>query len=144
MKTTKYRAAQAFDNILSSINSGGGNAGSVRLYTGSAPSTVEATATGTLLAQCTHHNGSVSMFGGTDTSTLVATGNTNSGVFAEDTSANATGTAGYARIYDYNDNAVLQCTVGTSGAEVNLSTLSIVSGAPVTITSATATISGLT
>lgn len=57
-----------------------------------------------------------------------------------DSSANATGTASWFRLV--KSNGTTKCfdgTVGTSGADINLNTTSIVSGAAVAITSATLT-----
>jgi hypothetical protein len=48
----------------------------------------------------------------------------------------ATGTAGYWRIYQSNGTtAVMQGSVGTSGADFNLNTIAIVAGGPVQINS---------
>lgn len=57
------------------------------------------------------------------------------------TSANAvaTSTATWARLTTSGGTFVLDCNVGTSGADLNLNTTSIVSGASVAITSATFT-----
>lgn len=54
--------------------------------------------------------------------------------------AGATGTATWARLFK-NDGTtiVLDCTVGTSGADINLNTTSIVINAQVSVTSATIT-----
>jgi hypothetical protein len=58
----------------------------------------------------------------------------------QDTSANATGTATWARVVRSDGTThVFDCSVGTSGADINLNTTSIVSGAAVSITSATLT-----
>lgn len=57
-----------------------------------------------------------------------------------DTSADATGTATWARIVKSDGTThVLDCSVGTSGADINLNTTSIVAAAAVTVTSATIT-----
>lgn len=54
------------------------------------------------------------------------------------TSANAvaTSTATWARLTTSGGTFVLDCSVGTSGADINLNTTSIVSGASVAVTSA--------
>jgi hypothetical protein len=63
-----------------------------------------------------------------------------SGTPLSDSSANASGTAAIAKIVDGSAvDIVNDLTVGTSGANINLSTTSIVSGQPVTITSASIT-----
>lgn len=57
-----------------------------------------------------------------------------------DTAANATGTATWARIVKSDGTThVLDCSVGTSGADINLNTVSIVTNAQVSVTSATIT-----
>ena len=57
-----------------------------------------------------------------------------------DTSADATGTAAAARIRDSDANDVVTgLTVGTSGADINLDSVSITSGQTVTLSSATIT-----
>lgn len=63
-----------------------------------------------------------------------------SGFPRSDTSADATGTAAEARIKESGGTAVVTgLTVGTSGANINLNSVAIQSGATVTITSATLT-----
>lgn len=57
-----------------------------------------------------------------------------------DTSANATGTASWARLVDSDNNAVYDGTVATSGADFNISSTSITSGQTVTLTSGTLTL----
>jgi hypothetical protein len=65
----------------------------------------------------------------------------------QDSSADATGTAAFFRIFSTNDgstplNAVIDGDCGTSGSDLNLNTLSIVSGGPIQITSFTITAPG--
>lgn len=57
----------------------------------------------------------------------------------QDSSANATGTATWFRIVTSGGTAVLDGDVGTSGSDLNLTTVSIVATQPVSITSATIT-----
>lgn len=57
----------------------------------------------------------------------------------QDSSANATGTASWFRILTSGGTAVLDGDVGTSGSDLNLTTVSIVATQPVSITSATIT-----
>jgi hypothetical protein len=57
-----------------------------------------------------------------------------------DTSANNTGTAAAARVRDSNGvDIITGLTVGTTGSDINLDSVSITSGQTVTITSATIT-----
>lgn len=63
-----------------------------------------------------------------------------SGFPKSDTSANATGTAAAARIRDSAGNDVITgLTVGTTGSDINLDSVSITAGQTVTINSATIT-----
>ena len=57
----------------------------------------------------------------------------------QDSSANATGTAAFFRITTSGGTAIVQGTVGTSGEDLNLNTLSIVISGPVAVTSFTIT-----
>lgn len=52
----------------------------------------------------------------------------------EDASANATGTAAFARILDSDANVVAQLTVGVGSGDLQLNTLSLVSGVVFQIT----------
>lgn len=61
------------------------------------------------------------------------------GVPLSDTSANATGTAAFWRILDRDALSIIQGTLATSGGDINLNTLSIVTAATVEITSLTIT-----
>jgi len=145
MKTTTARQQAALDTILANITSGG-TPGSLRIYSGTAPDRLSESPSGTLLASCTMAGGgSFAGFGSAYTSglTAAASGYVASGKFGEDTIADASGTAGYWRIYDGAGAAALQGSVGTSGAELNLTTLSVAGGYPVVITSMNATLSGL-
>jgi hypothetical protein len=144
IQTTYTREAAAQDAILANINSGSSAAGYVTFRTGSIPANVAATRTGTLLSTCVIGSGSTPAFGATNTGTLVATGQTTAGYFAQDASPANTGTAGYFTLYDYNNVAVLQGTVGVagSGADMIFNTLTITAGVLVVINSFNITVSG--
>jgi hypothetical protein len=146
IKTTKTRAAAVQDALLDGINEEGGSnaAGTLRIYDGAVPADLATSPAGNLLASCALVDGSVAAFGATNTTSLVATGYVSGGKFAEDASANASGTATFWRILDYAGAALLQGTIGTSGADLNLDTLTIVSGTTVTITAFTVTASTYT
>jgi hypothetical protein len=96
------------------------------IYSGSIPSTGDTAVTGTLLVTWTGTLSWGASSSGVSTLTVPV---------ASDTAV-ANGTAGYARLWDGSGNE-LYCTVGTSGAEVNLSSLSIVSGGTVNIVATT-------
>lgn len=127
--STTARNARADSGIASII----GNAGLLRLYTGAAPADCATSATGTKLSE--HTLGSPfapSASGGVQSPTLPANVN-----------ALATGTAGYWRVYKADGTTcVIQGSVGTTGADLNLNTLAIVSGGPVQLNSWTFTEGG--
>lgn len=103
-----------------------GNAGLLRVYTGTAPADCATAATGTKLSE--HTLGTpfaAASSGGVVSPTLPANVN-----------ALASGTAGYARVYKSDGSTcVIQGSVGTSGADFNLNSLTIVSGGPVQVAS---------
>lgn len=102
------------------------NNGLLSIYTGGQPA-LDAGLSGTVLVQLT--------FGATAFATATASGGTvtaTANAITNGTASN-TGTAGYyALLKSDASTVVLTGTVGTSGADLNLSTLSIVSGTIVT------------
>lgn len=116
---------------LDAITTRAGNAAVLRIYTGAKPAT-GAAATGTLLAE---------LVCGTPFAAAAAAGVLTLGTISADGSANATGTAGWFRISSSGGTHVLDGTCGASGsgADLILSTTSIVSGAIIAVTSATIT-----
>ena len=110
---------------LDEITAAAGASALLNIYDGSRPATGGAATT--LLAQLTC-NATFAPAASGGTLTLNA--------ITSDTSANATGTATWARITTSGASFVLDCSVGTSGADINLNTVSIVSGATVAVTSA--------
>jgi hypothetical protein len=108
----------------------GGSAGTIKVYSGSRPASPDDAATGTLLATFTLSNPA---FG--SASAKSAALNTVTSVTAA-----ATGTAGYFRAANSAGTAMFDGTVGTSGAELNLNTVSITSGGTVSITSGTVSV----
>ena len=121
--STALRNAQ-LDQITSTV----GASGFLRIYDGSRPAT-GGTAT-TLLAELTL-NATFAPGASSGVLTLNA--------ITADSSANATGTATWFRIVTSGATFVMDGSVGTSGQDLNLSTTSIVSGATVSVTSATIT-----
>jgi len=108
------------------------NSGTIKIYTGSQPA-LDGSLTGTLLATLTFGStafGSSSASAGTVTATANAI---TSGTAA------ATGTAGYFALVTSGSAVVATGTVGTSGADLNLNSLSISSGATVSCSSFTIT-----
>lgn len=111
---------------LDAITTAAGASALLRIYDGTRPAT-GGTAT-TLLAELTC-NATFAPAASGATLTLNA--------ITADSSANATGTATWGRIVKSDGTThVLDCSVGTSGADINLNTTSIVTGASVSVTSA--------
>lgn len=104
------------------------NSGFIKIYTGSQPS-LDVAVTGTLLATMTF---GATAFGAS--SSGVATAN----AITSGTAGN-TGTAGYFAIEKSDSTVVATGSVGTSGADLNLNSLSISSGATVSCSSFTIT-----
>lgn len=105
------------------------NSGKLKIYTGAQPST-EGAITGTLLATLTFNATAATVSGG------VATFN----AITSDTNAANTGTAGYAALEESDSSTVVAtASVGTSGADFNFNTLSIVAATTVACTAGTLT-----
>lgn len=114
---------------LDAITTFAGGSALLRIYDGSRPAT-GGTAT-TLLAELVM-NATFAPAAASGVLTLNA--------IANDASANATGTATWARIVKSDGTThVTDCSVSTSGADINLNTVSIVSAAVISVTSATLT-----
>ncbi len=114
---------------LDAITAFAGANAKLRIYDGSRPAT-GGTAT-TLLAELTCNATFAPAASGGALTLNAITG---------DTTADATGTATWARIVKSDGTThVADCSVGTSGADINLNTTSIVAGAAVTVTSAVIT-----
>ena len=114
------------------------NSGYLKIYTGSQPGDANQAVSGTLLASLTF---SATAFGGSTaagaTGSRVVTATANS--ITSGTAGN-TGTAGYfALVKSDNSTVVAMGSCGTSGADLNLSTTSIVSGATVACSAFTIT-----
>jgi hypothetical protein len=114
--------------MLDEITAAAGGGALLRIYDGSRPAT-GGTAT-TLLAELTC-NATFAPGAASGVLTLNA--------ITQDSSANATGTATWFRIVTSGAAFVLDGNVGTSGSDLNLTTTSIVSGQPVSVTSFTIT-----
>lgn len=121
------RRQAMLDNLTGQLNSG-----TIKVYTGSMPATPE-TAVGaqTLLGTLTLNS---TAFGSASSATpSVATANS----ITQDSSADATGTAAWARIASSGGTAIMDVDVGTSSTTIVLNTTSIVSGGPISISSFT-------
>lgn len=110
------------DEVNTAINAGAG-AGLLRIYGGSRPAT-GGTAT-TLLAELTFSDPAASSASG---------GVLTFSAITADASANATGTATWARIVDSTGGFVLDGDVGTSGTDFVINSTSISAGVQVSAT----------
>lgn len=116
------------NNRLDQITSAVGASGLLRIYDGTRPATGGAATT--LLAELTC-NATFAPGAAAGVLTLNA--------ITQDSSANATGTATWFRITTSGGTAVVDGNVGTSGSDLNLTTTSIVSTQPVSVSSFTIT-----
>ena len=116
------------DAIRAAIDAGPAG-GLLRIYSGSKPGTKGAAPAGTLLAELTCADPCGSSSSGVLTFTVPFS----------DTSANNTGTAAFFYLVDSTGAFVCDGDCGTSGSDLNLTTLSIVAGQPVQVTSLTIT-----
>jgi hypothetical protein len=107
------------------------DSGTIKIYTGTIPTDAD-TALGaqTLLATLTFNAAS---FPAASNGVLTAA------AITDDSSADATGTAAWARIATSGATTVMDVTVGTSGDDLNFNSIAFQSGAAVSITSLTIT-----
>lgn len=137
MATVHLSAATASamaDAITAQVDAGSA-AGTIRIYDGTMPaSTADAVSTQNLLAELTFSDPS---FGGASDGTITAASIT------ADASADATGTATWARVADSDDTVIMDLDVGESGdgAAMTLNTASLVAGGEVAITAFSITVS---
>ncbi len=124
-------SATARNAELDAITTTVGASGKLRIYSGTRPANVAAAITGTLLAELTL-NATFAPAASGGVLTLNA--------ITSDSSADATGTASHFRIFKSDGTtAVIDGDVGTSGSDLNLNTVSLVTGAVVAVTSFTIT-----
>lgn len=117
--------------MLDAITTAVGTSGLIRLYSGTQPATPDTALSGnTQLAElaCSSALAAASSSGVLTLNSVTA-----------DSSADATGTATFGSILTSAGVRIVDFSVGTSGADLNLNTTSIVSGAQVSISSATIT-----
>lgn len=115
------------NNQLDQVEATTGTSAILRIYSGSAPANCAAAATGTLLAEMTLPS---------DWMAAASSGSKAKSGTWQDTSANATGTAGYFRILDSTGTTThVQGTVTATGGggDLTLDNTSIASGQSVTI-----------
>jgi len=127
-------AILACDAVVDNLDEGTG-AATVKGRTGAQPADPDTTASGTVLFSLTC---SATAFGAAADATGKATATAAS--ITDDTSADASGTVGYVRASATNDGATpiddhIDGEAGTSGADWNFNTVTIVAGATVSATS---------
>lgn len=134
-KLSNAAAKAACDAIVDLLDAGAG-AATLKIYTGSAPANVDDAATGTLLATLTCSDPA---FG--NAADANPGGRATASTITGDSSADATGTAGYFRALDSNGVAVIQGTVTAvgGGGDLELNSTSISSGVAVSVSSWTVT-----
>lgn len=109
------------------------NSGILRIYDGTQPATADtAVSTQVILAELTMN---ATAFG------AAANGVITANAITGDTSANASGTASWFRLFQSNGTtALVDGTVGTSGCDMNLNSVGITAGSAVNITAFSLTV----
>lgn len=132
--TVKISVAARNARAQALVDSLGANA-QIRIFTAPRPADVAAAETGTLLAQLT---------GGTPFAPAPSGGVATANIIANDTSADATGTASWARLRTSGGTAVIDIDITATGGggDLQLVTTSIVATQPVQISSLTITEGG--
>lgn len=120
----------ACNAIVDSIDVGSSN-GTIKVYTGAQPAAVSDNPSGTLLGTLTFSDPA---FG--NASTGVATAST----ITSDTSADNSGTAGHACIFDSDNNPLMDMTCGQGSGDLNFDNNVIVAGGTIAISSMTVTV----
>ena len=119
------------NNRLAQYTSAIGSSGLLRIYSGTRPTNPDTALSGnTLLAELPL---SATFAPAPSGGVLTANAITN------DSSANATGTASFGTLTTSGGTRVIDFSIGTSGQDLNLNTVSIVAGAQVSVSSLTIT-----
>lgn len=129
IKLTNAARSAAADAVVDRLDAGVG-AGTIEIRTGLQPTNADDADTGTLLAVLTFSDPA---FGAASNGVATAS------AITQDSSADASGTAGYFVVKDSDGTKVFTGSVGTSGADMNLVTTSIEATQPVQISSFTYT-----
>jgi len=112
---------------LDAIETAIGTSAIIKIRTGTPPANCAASDTGTVLATINLDS---------DWAAAASSGTKAFQGTMQDASADASGTAAHFRLYASNGTTChMQGTVGTSGADLNLTSVSITSGDPITISS---------
>jgi len=131
-KTISTAARNAAADAVVDLVDAGSGAGYIEIRTGAKPAGPDSAATGTLLATLPMSDPA---FGAAAVGVATASAITN------DSSADASGTAGHFRIYDSDDAGIVDGDAGLSGsgAELILDDVDIVAGGTVSISALTVT-----
>ena len=134
MKFTTALRSTIAQAIVDAMATGTTSTPMIEIYDGTMPGSMGGSITDNLLAELAMTNAAATQAGGVVTLDKIT----------NDSSANASGTAGWARILDRDGAEVIYLTVSESGGggDLELNTVSITSGSPVAITSGTITVGG--
>jgi hypothetical protein len=133
MKLTTALRTTIANEILSAITNGTAGDPTIEIYTGAIPALGDPVSD-TLLATLTM----------TTTAGTVTDGVLTMDAITSDPTADATGTAGWARVLDRDGVAAIHITVADDGSgDLNLNSVNVVAGTPVAITAFTITIGGV-
>lgn len=121
---------KACDAIVDDLDAGAG-AGTIAIRTGAQPTNVGDADSGTLLGTLTFSDPA---FG------AAATGVATASAITSDSNADASGTAGHARLKDSDGNIHSDCTCGQGSGDINFDNNVIVAGGTIAITSMTITV----
>ena len=134
MKLTTALRSTIAQAIIDAMATGTASTPMIEIYSGTIPGAMGGTISDTLLAELAMTNGAATQASGTITLDAIT----------NDNAANATGTAGWARIVDRDGDEVIYLTVtNASGTgDIKLNTTSLTSGSPVAITSGAITVGG--
>lgn len=131
---TNAAAKAACDAIVDLLDVGGG--GSLKIYSGSVPTDAD-TALGAQVLLGTLPLTATAFGAAADAN---PGGRATAASITSDASADATGTAAFFRAVNAAGTCVIQGSVGTSGADLNLNSVSIQSGGTIAVTSWTFTV----
>jgi hypothetical protein len=121
---------KAADAIVDDLDAGAG-AGTIAIRTGAQPTNVGDADTGTLLGTLTFSDPA---FG------AAATGTATASAITSDTNADASGTAGHARLKDSDGNIHSDMTCGLGSGDLSFDNNVIVAGGTIAISSLTVTV----
>lgn len=107
------------------------NGGTIQVRTGTQPTNVSDAASGTLLGTLTF---------GTPAFGAASVGVATANAITSDSSADNSGTVGYARLLSSGGTAIMDCTCGTGSGDISFDNGTIVAGGVIAITSLTITV----